>query len=681
MNLDPPPASRLHLYTLHNPHNLTYNLNVNDRLDNVVPITVDNFSQQLAAGEASLSVYSVVGIDAATTLDILVRKCPRATDQPANLLIIFHGAIDQRLRRLPHFEGDFLDGVDLGNTWVISIADPTLARSKQLRACWYCGSEDHDVPKSIRDLLDAVVGHLQPQRIVFFGGSSGGHPALFHSRQFPGSICVVKNPITNIEAYGASVAMYRRHCWPSHPNRPLGELIASDVAPFYAAGFENEVIYLQNATDRLLWQLAVPFLHSLIDSSHLHFCCRHWSGYNGHTLPAAEVASWISAALAAPTCSLEDVRKTYSSRSSLSSPKSHISRASANQPPANPPKETRATGTRCHPYVGLPRRHFWKDAISNRHQSDWADLWTPPPMSASDNFATGGSCFAQHIGRHLQMRGANFMDLEKAPASLPPEDRPEHGYNIYTCRYGNIYSTRQLLQLAQEALGLRTVEDLCWEKNGRFHDSRRPGITPDGLARVEDVAASRNEHLSKVSAMLKQMRWFVFTLGLTEAWLSRVDGTVYQTAPGVAAGRYDPEKHEFVNFKHAEIIGDLSEFWALVKKLNPEARMILTVSPVPLAATASSDHVLVATTRSKSVLRSVASEAADSLPDIFYFPSYEIVASHPGRATFFNPDLRTVSDTGVRFVMSHFFQSWTDEGDNGTGTNPAEIVCDEEQIG
>jgi hypothetical protein len=81
------------------------------------------------------------------------------------------------------------------------------------------------------------------------------------------------------------------------------------------------------------------------------------------------------------------------------------------------------------------------------------------------------------------------------------------------------------------------------------------------------------------------------------------------------------------------------------------------VSPVPLTATASGDHVLVATTQSKATLRAIAGDLASWEKVITYFPSYELIASHPMRGTFFNPDMRTVSDAGVDFVMSHFFRN------------------------
>ncbi|WP_428660504.1 GSCFA domain-containing protein [Reyranella sp.] len=52
------------------------------------------------------------------------------------------------------------------------------------------------------------------------------------------------------------------------------------------------------------------------------------------------------------------------------------------------------------------------------------------------------------------------------------------------------------------------------------------------------------------------------------------------------------------------------------KRRRPGVRFLLTVSPVPLKASASQNHVLAATTYSKSVLRAVAGQLADTYDDV-----------------------------------------------------------------
>jgi hypothetical protein len=309
------------------------------------------------------------------------------------------------------------------------------------------------------------------------------------------------------------------------------------------------------------------------------------------------------------------------------------------------------------PYSNLPPRSFWRPAVADRHIADFEEVAIGPFFREDDRIATAGSCFAQHIGRHLRKQGVDYLDLEPAPPGCTPDEARRHGFGTFSCRYGNIYTVRQLLQLFQEAFEDRIPEEFVWEKQGRFYDALRPGVDPVGHASAEDVWALREIHLTRVKQLFMTTTLFVFTLGLTEAWEAAGDETVFPTAPGTIAGIFDPEKYRFHNFRYAEIAADLEQLWSLMREVNPNIRMLLTVSPVPLTATASGDHVLVATTQSKATLRAIAGDFASDYADISYFPSYELIASHPIRGQFFDPDLRNVNDAGVEYVMSHFFGS------------------------
>jgi hypothetical protein len=122
---------------------------------------------------------------------------------------------------------------------------------------------------------------------------------------------------------------------------------------------------------------------------------------------------------------------------------------------------------------------------------------------------------------------------------------------------------------------------------------------------------------------------FVLTLGLTEAWVSRLDGTVFPACPGTVAGVFDPERHEFKNFTVAVIAEDLDEFVRLLRGINPDVRLIITVSPVPLVATATGGHVLSASTYSKSVLRVAAEEVAKHHDRVTGSPIFPLTKSSP----------------------------------------------------
>lgn len=84
----------------------------------------------------------------------------------------------------------------------------------------------------------------------------------------------------------------------------------------------------------------------------------------------------------------------------------------------------------------------------------------------------------------------------------------------------------------------------------------------------------------------------------------------------------------------------------------------MTVSPVPLVASAGSKHVLSASSYSKAVLRVVA-EDASKLPGVVYFPAFEIVTGPQAPEHFFEPDRRSVSTAAVETVMKAFLSKCT----------------------
>jgi len=100
------------------------------------------------------------------------------------------------------------------------------------------------------------------------------------------------------------------------------------------------------------------------------------------------------------------------------------------------------------------------------------------------------------------------------------------------------------------------------------------------------------------------------------------------------------------------VIADLGEFIGDVRRINPGLRIVLTVSPVPLVATATAGHVLPATIYSKSVLRVAAEEVVRSHRDMLYFPAYEIVTGPQAPEAFYEKDRRNVSKEAVDTVMA-----------------------------
>ena len=343
-----------------------------------------------------------------------------------------------------------------------------------------------------------------------------------------------------------------------------------------------------------------------------------------------------------------------------------------------------------HPYRGLPPHQFWNTGVTQ----------APPgaldPMTSAkfqihpgDQVATMGSCFAQHISRHLVKRGLSYFVTESGDAQSSPEELSARNYGVFSARYGNVYTVRQGIQLIDRAFGNFEPSEQVWEASAGFVDPFRPQIEPKPWATPDEVIRSRNEHMVAVRRIFLESSVLVFTLGLTETFVSKQDGSVFPVAPGVSGGSYSPEHYDFKNFRVDEVISDLHLFISKARAINPSLRIILTVSPVPLIATFEPRHVLVSTTISKATLRVAAHEITQTYDFVEYFPSFEIISGSAIGAPYFESDLRQVRQVGVDHVMRIFEKHMLQSSNTSKTFTPDlssepsqshNVVCDEETI-
>ncbi|MBI1868493.1 MAG: GSCFA domain-containing protein [Methylocystis sp.] len=349
-----------------------------------------------------------------------------------------------------------------------------------------------------------------------------------------------------------------------------------------------------------------------------------------------------------------------------------------------------------HPYSSLPDHRFWRKAVTCLPPFAIDPIIsTPFKISPQDKVATCGSCFAQEIAQRLRASGFHYYLAERPPQGMSAAEAERRNYSMYSCRYGNLYTTTGLLQLYDRAYGAFKPQLEYWtrEQDGRVVDPFRPSIEPDGYATVGDMLADRERHFAAVRTMFETMDVLVFTLGLTECWRHKADGAVMQQAPGVAGGVWDANVFAFHNMSVAEVARDLLASVDRIRSVNAKARVILTVSPVGLIATYENRHVIESNSASKAILRAAADEAARARPNIAYFPSYDLVTVAPNAAQFYTDDARSINHFGVSHIMRIFFEHFAERAAEpaaairalkfdvaAEAASNAKVVCDEEAI-
>jgi hypothetical protein len=312
------------------------------------------------------------------------------------------------------------------------------------------------------------------------------------------------------------------------------------------------------------------------------------------------------------------------------------------------------SSAKSHPYARLEERGFWKTGLS---EAVLPEVWRPKwQLRPEDRVVTFGSCFARHLGPALRARRFTWWETEPPPQQLSPENAIRFGYNCFSCRTGSITTPTLLGQWIGWALGDEKPPEEYWLEGDRVIDPFRPSIEPGGFASLAEMLESRQQTLASMKSAILEADVFFFTLGMTESWVHDPSGWVYPACPGTAAGRFDPEHHRFVNLSFLQVQRALIDALERLGAVRPGLKVLLSVSPIPLTATATSAHVLAATSFSKSILRAVAGELAER-PDVDYFPSYELVmAPTPlfGKQMF-EANQRSVSTWAVDRVVDTFF--------------------------
>jgi hypothetical protein len=345
------------------------------------------------------------------------------------------------------------------------------------------------------------------------------------------------------------------------------------------------------------------------------------------------------------------------------------------------------------PYHGRPPYTFWRQGVVEQAESGVDPVVSAPfTISRQNAVATAGSCFAQHISRTLVHTGFRYLVTE---TFSPCAGISDENFAVFPARFGNVYTARQLLQLFDRAYErFQPKVDFWLGSNGAVLDPFRPRVQAAGFGSVVNLHNDRPKHLAAVRAMFEQCDVFVFTLGLTEAWISTIDGSVFPLSPGVLSPEIPDAEYEFRNFTVAEVSADMIAFLDRLSGVNPSCRIILTVSPVPLIATYEDRHVLVSTVASKSILRAAVEEIISCRPAVTYFPSYEIITGPQARGRYYADDLREVTSDGVAYVMSLFSRHYLntmeildnvvdqdlDPEDYKRMAALASIICDEEAI-
>ncbi|MCB2407535.1 GSCFA domain-containing protein [Hymenobacter lucidus] len=251
----------------------------------------------------------------------------------------------------------------------------------------------------------------------------------------------------------------------------------------------------------------------------------------------------------------------------------------------------------------------------------------PQQLPLSAQVLTVGSCFSDTIGSRLA--------ATKVKTLINP--------------FGTVFNPLSACQLLRAAAG----EDQDWQQHlvearGRWQSyDLHATIGADSpvtlLQQIQELMRETGEFLQNTDVVM-------LTLGTAYAYRLLETDEVVNNCHKVPAERF-----EKVLLTPDEIINAVAETHAYLRRANPKLRFILTVSPVRhLKDTLPLNSV------SKSVLRVACHYLSELLPDVSYFPAYELLLDDLRDYRFYASDMLHPSETAENYIWERFTRTYFD---------------------
>ena len=252
-----------------------------------------------------------------------------------------------------------------------------------------------------------------------------------------------------------------------------------------------------------------------------------------------------------------------------------------------------------------------------------------PLFGPEDKIFTIGSCFAERIRAYLTVEGFTVgpptldipMDLDRFRIDNLPRLGHLDYYNTFTIRQE---FERHLGEWTQDPDDYWTIKDPVWEGDVAYQDPYRRatfGRTPEDLR--EAVAHSD----AAIDRGIREADVFFMTMGMAEVFRNKQSGKIACQKPGYAKGGGE-EQTEFHMSSYEENYANLKRIVEIIQQVRPNARIVMTVSPVALARTFGDQDIVSANSEGKSILRAAVGAIAREFDAVTYFPSYELVMAN-----------------------------------------------------
>ncbi len=247
-------------------------------------------------------------------------------------------------------------------------------------------------------------------------------------------------------------------------------------------------------------------------------------------------------------------------------------------------------------------------------------------ISVHDKILMLGSCFSSEMGSKLR----------------------DNKFDVLSNPFGTLYNPISIFRAMELSItGNQQVDTV--NHQDIWYDWDAHSII-SGLSKSELIDKSLNAR-EKTRNRLKKANWIIITPGTSIVYAIESEARIVANCHKRPSQTFSRQM-----LLPTEIIESFGRFHQLVMESNPNVKFIFTVSPVR--------HVkdgLITNNQSKATLLLVIKHLTETLPNCFYFPSYEIVIDELRDYRFYLKDMIHPNEQAIDYIWNKFVESYFDK--------------------